>query len=70
MSVTYRKIAAAAGVPLGSLTYYFDDAAPAHRGIHRLAEAVSTSPAAKPGLATGTRCSPTSSTPSPPATPN
>ncbi|MER5185280.1 TetR family transcriptional regulator [Streptomyces sp. NPDC002896] len=40
--VTYRKIAAAAGVPLGSVTYYFDDL---HQllteAYTRLAEAVS-----------------------------
>ncbi|MFJ8826690.1 TetR/AcrR family transcriptional regulator [Streptomyces sp. NPDC102467] len=43
MKVTFRKIAAAAGVPLGSLTYYFDDMQ--HlltEAFSRLAESVST----------------------------
>ncbi|MFD5305632.1 TetR/AcrR family transcriptional regulator [Streptomyces rochei] len=43
IKVTYRKIAEAAGVPLGSLTYYFDDMQ--HlltAAFTRLAETVST----------------------------
>ncbi|MEL5958155.1 TetR family transcriptional regulator [Streptomyces sp. CLV115] len=43
IKVTYRKIAEAAGVPLGSLTYYFDDMQ--HlltAAFTRLAESVST----------------------------
>ncbi|MFF3965634.1 TetR/AcrR family transcriptional regulator [Streptomyces griseorubiginosus] len=43
IKVTYRRIAAAAGVPLGSLTYYFDDMQ--HlltEAFTRLAESVSS----------------------------